>query len=376
MLEYSGLNGSDKWDVVRDKINESAISIISLQETKHETFDISFLRKFLPRRFDSYEYTPSIGASRGILVAWNSSHFLGAVIESQPFGITLEFISVANLSKWKLTTVYGPCQEPQHSVFIKWLRNHTIADEENWLFLGDFNFYRSTENRNKPGGNFLDTLIFNDTIGHLGLVELPLKGRAYTWSNMQNDPLLEQLDWFFTSFNWTLSFPNSLVLPMAKITSDHIPCKISIGTAIPKANIFRFENFWVDHPGFLEAVARGSEKGVRNQRDSASVLSGKLKNVRYELKSWSKSLSNLSNLISNCNKVILFLDELEEIRVLLPYETTFRSILKDHLTKLLKSKNLYWRKRYTVNRVKFGDECTKFFHAMATISYRRNTISQ
>ena len=193
---------------------------------------------------------------------------------------------------------------------------------------------------------------------------------------MQNDPLLEQLDWFFTSFNWTLSFPNSLVLPMAKITSDHIPCKISIGTAIPKANIFRFENFWVDHPGFLEAVARGSEKGVRNQRDSALVLSGKLKNVRYELKSWSKSLSNLNNLISNCNKVILFLDELEEIRVLLPYETTFRSILKDHLTKLLKSKNLYWRKRYTVNRVKFGDECTKFFHAMATISYRRNTISQ
>jgi hypothetical protein len=25
----------------------------------------------------------------------------------------------------------------------------------------------------------------------LGLIELPLKGRAFTWSNMQNDPLLE-----------------------------------------------------------------------------------------------------------------------------------------------------------------------------------------
>ena len=42
----------------------------------------------------------------------------------------------------------------------------------------------------------LDTLIFNDIIGHLGLVELPLKGQAFTWSNMQQDPLLEQLDWF------------------------------------------------------------------------------------------------------------------------------------------------------------------------------------
>jgi len=46
------------------------------------------------------------------------------------------------------------------------------------------------------------------------------------------------------------------------------------------------------------------------------------------------------------------------------------------LAKLLQSKNIYRRKRYTVNRIKFGDECTKFFHAMATISYRRNTISQ
>ena len=89
----------------------------------------------------------------------------------------------------------------------------------------------------------MDTLIFNDVIGHLGLVELPLKGRAYTWSSMQQDPLLKQLDWFFTSVNWTLPFQNTLVLPLARITSDHIPCKVVIGTSIPKINIFRFENF-------------------------------------------------------------------------------------------------------------------------------------
>ena len=113
----------------------------------------------------------------------------------------------------------------------------------NWIFLGDFNFYRSLNNRNRPGGNLADTLVFNDAIGHLGLIELPLKGRAYMWSNMQSDPLLEQLDWFFTSPNWTLDFPNTEVLPLAKITSDHIPCKIIISTQIPRSNVFRFENF-------------------------------------------------------------------------------------------------------------------------------------
>jgi hypothetical protein len=47
----------------------------------------------------------------------------------------------------------------------------------------------------------VDTLVLNDAIGHLNLIELPLKGRSYMWSNMQSEPLLELLDWFFTSAN-------------------------------------------------------------------------------------------------------------------------------------------------------------------------------
>jgi hypothetical protein len=120
---------------------------------------------------------------------------------------------------------------------------------------------------------------------------------------MQQDPLLEQLDWFFTLANWTTSYPNTFVLPMAKITSDHIPCKISIGTNIPKASLFRFENFWPEHPGFVDTVRSRWDQPVRNCTSSANVLVGKLKNTRYKLKLWSRNLSHLSSLIKNCNKV-------------------------------------------------------------------------
>lgn len=120
--------------------------------------------------------------------------------------------------------------------------------------MGDFNFYRSLENRNKLGGSLTDTLIFNDAIDHLGFIELQLKGRAFTWSNMQENPLLEQLDWFFTSVNWTIQFPRTEVLLLAKVTSDHIPCKVVIDSKIPRSNIFHFGNFWVQHTGFQEIV--------------------------------------------------------------------------------------------------------------------------
>lgn len=200
------------------------------------------------------------------------------------------------------------------------MKSIVIQPEDDWIFLGDFNFYRSLEDRNKPGGNLNDTLIFNDAIGHLGLVELPLKGRAYTWSNMQQNPLLEQLDWFFTSVNWITNYPNTMVLSLAKITSDHIPCKVVIGTKIPKSHIFRFQNYWPEHPGFYEAVQSGWNNTVRNQRDSASIIARKLKNVGYKLKYWSRSISNLSALIENCNCVILYMDCLEEARMLWDHE--------------------------------------------------------
>jgi hypothetical protein len=42
-----------------------------------------------------------------------------------------------------------------------------------------------------PGGNINDMFWFNEVIGHLGLLELQLKGRKFTGSNKHNSPLLE-----------------------------------------------------------------------------------------------------------------------------------------------------------------------------------------
>jgi hypothetical protein len=118
-----------------------------------------------------------------------------------------------------------------------------------WLLLGNFNFIRSGKIEINQG-DLNDMFLFNETIGHLGLVELPLKGRMYTWSNMQTEPLREHLDWFFTSPSWTTHFLNTIVLPMAKSSFDHVPCMVTIDTVIPKAKISRFENYWVEHPIF------------------------------------------------------------------------------------------------------------------------------
>jgi len=147
-----------------------------------------------------------------------------------------------------------------------------------------------------------------------------------------------------------------------------------IGTSIPKARIFRFENFWPDLPGFLDAVQNSWSSPRILWTSSAANISVKFKELRKALKFWSKNISHLAKLIEICNKVILFLDSLEECRALFLPEWNLRKIVKAKLLQLLRYRNIYWKQRHAVNTIKYGDECTKYFHTMATMIYRKNSI--
>jgi endonuclease/exonuclease/phosphatase family metal-dependent hydrolase len=111
--------------------------------------------------------------------------------------------------------------------------------------VGDFNLYRSPENRNRVGADINDMFLFNGTISHLGLSEISLQGKKFTWSNMQQPPLLEKLDSVFTDSRWTLSFLKTTCKALSMEVSDHTPLVITVSTSVPRSNIFRFENSWL-----------------------------------------------------------------------------------------------------------------------------------
>lgn len=173
-----GLNSDPKCLALRNKIDESNCSIICLQETKKEQFDHSFIRKCCPRRFDKFEFVPSAGASGGIIIIWCSSQFVGQIIHKLPFALTLKMTSVQSNQTWLLTNIYGPSDGPERLLFTQWFEALNIEIEDLWLFMGDFNFIRSLENRNLPGGNIDDIVKFNEIISGLALLEIPIKGRG------------------------------------------------------------------------------------------------------------------------------------------------------------------------------------------------------
>jgi hypothetical protein len=159
-----------------------------------------------------------------------------------------------------------------------------------------------------------------------------------------------------------------------KTGPDHVPLVVNTDNNIPKACIFHFDNYWVDLPGFSECVTASWSKPSCKSYSSA-ILVGKLKTLRYDLKRWHVSLAKLKGLIENCNKLILLLDNMEAKRPLFRAEFNFRRIVKLHLESLLPAECNYWRKRCTIRWIKQGEDSTKFFHAMATKRFHRNTIA-
>jgi hypothetical protein len=71
---------------------------------------------------------------------------------------------------------------------------------------------------------------------------------------MQTPPLLEKLDWIFTSNSWTVIYPNTTVKGLIREPSDHYPCLVTISTSIPKRKLFRFENYLMEFDGFYNLI--------------------------------------------------------------------------------------------------------------------------
>jgi hypothetical protein len=125
-----------------------------------------------------------VGASGGLIIIWNGALFDGTLEFQNDFSISVKFTSNISSESWYLTNIYGPSQADRKDDFLQWFSNISMPDDTDWLIMGDFNFIRSPNDRNKPGGNISEMFKFNEAISNLGLVEIPLKGRKFTWSNM------------------------------------------------------------------------------------------------------------------------------------------------------------------------------------------------
>jgi endonuclease/exonuclease/phosphatase family metal-dependent hydrolase len=156
---------------------------------------------------------------------------------------------------WNLVVVYGDAQQAGKAPFLVELVHIIHKTKFPLMITGDFNMTRRSSHKNKPGGFNKWSVLFNSVIAQGELMEIPLSGRRYTWSNNQEDPTFELLDRVLVSPTWEEKFPLVSVTALARDLSYHTPLLIATGERPKIPPIFRFENCWFEREGLVDLVS-------------------------------------------------------------------------------------------------------------------------
>lgn len=153
-----------------------------------------------------------------------------------------------------LTNVYGPSWASARQQFFHELDNIKPPDDIPWMICGDFNTILDPEDRSSQISNWREPVRFAQLISSLGLINLNLLGRKYTWSNARQAPTMARLDRFLVSSAWRMGFPNSKQEALPNTSSDHCPLLYTTSTKFKKSAFFRFENFWLKSNEFKDYI--------------------------------------------------------------------------------------------------------------------------
>ena len=156
-----------------------------------------------------------------------------------------------------VSSVYGPNDHSLKPLFLQDICNvHDWCSSEPWVLTGDFNMTRFMHERQGCEGNIIDMDLFNNLIPDLGLTDIPLGGRSFTWSNKRVMPAFANLDRFLISDVWDDTFPLSACKALPNTLSDHTPISLHTSSNLRRANRFHFEIMWLKHCDFPEIVAK------------------------------------------------------------------------------------------------------------------------
>lgn len=102
-----------------------------------------------------------------------------------------------------MTGVYGPCDRRKRKNFWRELEEvWAYANGKPWCVGSDFNVTHFTHDRNGSGSRGAGMYEFDNFISRGGLIDLPLKGGQFTWSNRRDISILSRLDRFLVNVDW------------------------------------------------------------------------------------------------------------------------------------------------------------------------------
>ncbi|XP_042518500.1 uncharacterized protein LOC122092229 [Macadamia integrifolia] len=245
-----------------------------------------------------------------------------------------------------------------------------------WMILGDFNATLLSSEKRGPGSfNLGSAGDFGAMVDTCSLIQVPSQGRKFTWTNnRRRGHVSAVLDRSFCNEAWISYFQECHQFVLQRVASDHTPILVvSEGSERPKNCPFRFQRFWADHEGYLNAVKSSWVTDIPGS--PMMVMAQKLKRLKVFLRSWAKeNFPNFNLEMMEAKKCM------EEIQTEIDRDGINDSIYAkeaDAKTRYLKALQNYeklWAEKSRSRWRNQGDRCSKFFHISVKIRRMKNSI--
>jgi exonuclease III len=366
-----GLNAFKKRLRIRGLLKEWKADIVCLIETKMEFITREVVRSLWGGQHVDWMYKGAVGASGGMLLMWDRR-----VVEKREecvggYTLTCSFKNVEDHFEWVFGGVYGPNGDVERRVLWEELAGLMSVWEVPWCIGGDFNIVRFPSERSNDSNYSTAMMEFSDFIAEQGLVDIPLVGGQFTWSNNQEEEIWSRIDRFLLSPSWEDHYPEVVQRRLSRVCSDHFPLMLECGNSRGGKRHFKFENMWLKYEGFVDKVKSWWDSYSFEGLPSY-ILANKLKNLKTDLKKWNEEVfGDIGRKKKELMEGIQEMDGVAENRGLMEDEKMKMEDMSRELENTLLYEEIHWRQKSRALWLKEGDSNTRFFHKVAN-SHRRN----
>ncbi|KAL8497360.1 hypothetical protein ACS0TY_020881 [Phlomoides rotata] len=293
VLSYNvrGAGRREKRREVREMIAKLKVDICCLQETKMEEVNMKICKSIWGNSNFDWSWHSAVGNSGGILTIWNREVFQKINSWSREGMLVVNGRWTEDGTECMIINVYAPNSASQRKVLWETIQALVWQNGTEVIgIIGDFNTIREEGDRvgrsNHWDRNEMDR--FNNFIEGCDLSEIQLVGRRFTWYR-PDGTCKSKLDQLLVNTNWLNKWPGQILREGKRALSDHVPIFIEGSNKDWGPRPFKFFNQWIQHPGYKELIEKVWSTSTK-QGWASFVIKEKLKEVKTELKSWSKEI--------------------------------------------------------------------------------------
>ena len=305
-----GLGKSFKRRSVKKLVLDRKINFLMIQESKLEVVNGITKASLWGSSAGGMESVPSRGASGGLISIWDEEFFeIVEAISGHRWSLMRGNIRSISFS-CVFVNVYAPNDVEGKKQLWEELLCLKDRFRDPWCIGGDFNAVRNISERRGCSVRSICMENFENFIEKADLVDLPMSGRRFTWSNPQGN--MSRLDRFLVSPEWLSIFCNLSQIGLSKSCSDHIPIQLGVDEKDWGPRPFRALDCWNFHANFLPLVKEKWENTIVNGW-AGFKIHRKLRVVRGALAEWNKnSFGNVEGRVRDLQNRVDIFEKLQE----------------------------------------------------------------